>query len=82
LITYFGRETTGDATCRQHPVSLIFTILLASVPLVKYYELIRYKEKLDIKNWLYWILASFAVIAIFAERFQKSFLKVNVRHRR
>ena len=54
--------------------SLIFAILLTPVLLVKYYELIKYKEKLDIKNWLYLILASFAVIAIFAEKvFKMSF---------
>lgn len=48
--------------------SLIFAILLTPVLLVKYYEVIKYKEKLDVKNWLYLILASFAVIAIFTEK--------------
>jgi len=51
---------------------LIFALLLTPVLLIKYYELLKYKERLDIKNWLYLILATCAVISIFAEKFLKN----------
>ncbi len=54
--------------------SLIFAILLTPILLVKYYELIKYREKLDVKNWLYLIVASLAVIAIFVEKLFKTSL--------
>jgi hypothetical protein len=49
-------------------MSLIFAILLTPILLVKYYELVTYKEKQDSKNWLYLILASLAVVAIFLDK--------------
>ncbi len=49
----------------------IFALLLTPVLLIKYYELIKYKEKLNVKNWVYLILATCAVISIFAEKILK-----------
>jgi len=49
----------------------IFALLLTPVLLIKYYELIKYKEKLNVKNWIYLILATCAVISIFAEKILK-----------
>ena len=51
--------------------SLIFAILLTPILLVKYYELVKYKEKPDLKNSVYLILASLAVISIFLEKIFK-----------
>lgn len=48
----------------------IFALLLTPVLLIKYYELIKY-EKLNVKNWVYLILATCAVISIFAEKILK-----------
>ena len=64
-------ETIFEVIKTQMMFSLIFAILLTPVLLVKYYELIKYKEKLDFKNLLYLILASLAVIAIFLEKLFK-----------
>mgnify|MGYP003530642673 FL=1 len=49
----------------------IFALLLTPVLFIKYYELIKYKEKLNVKNWIYLILATCAVISIFAEKILK-----------
>ena len=48
--------------------ALIFAILLTPVLIVKYYEIIRYKEKPDGKTILYLVLTTLTVIAIFLEK--------------
>lgn len=47
---------------------LIFSILLTPILLVKYYELVKYKERMNFRNWLYLIFASLVVIAIYLEK--------------
>lgn len=47
---------------------LIFAILISPILLNKYYNIICYKEKPDLKNWLYLIMATILVIAIIAEK--------------
>ena len=49
----------------------IFALLLTPVLLIKYYELIKYKEKLNVKNWIYLILATCAVISKIDEKILK-----------
>ena len=64
-MTVIGLNKTVNKTFM---FALIFAILLAIVLIVRFYELIKYKEKLDSKTILYLVLASLAVIAIFLER--------------
>jgi hypothetical protein len=51
--------------------TLIFAITIALVLIVKYYELIKYKDKLNNKNILFLILITLFVIAVFLEKIFK-----------
>jgi len=47
---------------------LIFAIIIAIVLCVKYYEIIRYKEKVDTKNWIYLMLVTVFVFTVLLEK--------------
>ncbi len=49
-------------------VNLIFAILFTPVLLIKYYELIKYRQKLSLKDWLLLILATTVVAATYLEK--------------
>ena len=48
--------------------NLIFAIIVAIILLVKYFEIIKYKEKVDAKNWIYLILVTIFVVTVFLEK--------------
>ena len=48
--------------------SLIFAIVVALILAVKYFEIIKYKEKVNTKNWIYLILVTVLVVTVFLEK--------------
>jgi hypothetical protein len=47
---------------------LIFAILLTPILAVKYYETVRYKDRLGVKNWLFLVLSTLVVVFIYLEK--------------